>query len=109
MISEFMCGNGLKLNGDKTHIIHFSTDTIRSTNVQLNTGNEVISVSQSEKLLGGVVSMNLRWDEHIMHDSNALIKQMSQRLSAMRQVCMFADFKSRTRARRTIGATVNKS
>ena len=95
LISEFMCGNGLKLNGEKTHIMHFSTDRTRSTNVQLNTGNEVINVSQSEKLLGGVVSMNLRWDEHIMHDSNALIKQLSKRLSAMRQVCMFADFKTR--------------
>ena len=78
MISEFMCGNGLKLNGDKAHIMYLSTDRTRSTNVQLNTGNEVISVSQSEKLLGGVVSMNLTWDEHIMHDSNALIKQLSK-------------------------------
>ena len=34
LISEFMCGNGLKLNGDKTHIMYFSTDRTRSTNVQ---------------------------------------------------------------------------
>ena len=33
----------------------------------------MISVSQSEKLLGGVVSKNLRWDERIMHDSNILL------------------------------------
>ena len=95
LISDFMSGNGLKLNSDKTHLMHFTTDRAGSVDIQLNTGNEMINASKSENLLGGIVSMNLRWDQHVMHDSNALIKQLSKRLSAIRQISHIADFKTR--------------
>ena len=95
-----MSSNKLKLNSDKTHLMHFSSNRPRADNdqnnaIQLNTGNEIINVSQSEKLLGSIVNCDLRWDEHLLHHSDALLKQLSQRLSAIKLICNIADFKTR--------------
>ena len=100
IISDFMSNNRLKLNSDKTHLMLLATDRswnnkVYEDSIQLNTGNESIGSSKSEKLLGGIVSRNLEWDDHIMHDPDSIIKKLSQRLSAIKQMSYFADFKTR--------------
>ena len=93
-----MSSNRLKLNSEKTHLMLFTND--RASNVQdhkikLNTGKEVIGVSKCENILGGIVSRNLKWDEYLMHNSDSVVKKLSQRLSAIKQICNVANFKTR--------------
>ena len=72
IISEFMSNNKLKLNSDKTHVMVLSSEralnALDMESICLNTGNEVIRCSKSEKLLGGIISRNLKWSDHLLHD-----------------------------------------
>ena len=100
LVSEFMSDNKLKLNGDKTHLMMMASERswnvlVDEDDVNLNTGNEVISCSKSGNLLGGIISRNLKWADHILHDSNSLVKQLSKRLTAIRRISYMADFKTR--------------
>ena len=78
----------------------FARDRAWSVNLnedilQLHTGNESINLSRSEKLLGGVVSRNLKWADHVMFDQDSVFKKLSQRLNAVKQISYYADFKTR--------------
>ena len=99
VISDFMASNKLKLNSEKTHLMLFSSDRVwraaLDDSVQLHTGSEIIKVEKSEKILGGVVHRNLKWTEHLLHGQDAVIKNLSKRLSAIKMVCSIADFKTR--------------
>ena len=61
----------------------------------LNTGNEIISTSKSEKLLGGIINQNLKWTDHILLNEESLLKKLGTRLNALRKINTFADFKTR--------------
>ena len=55
-----MNNNKLKLNGDKTHLMLLANDyawrnKLDENSIHLNTGNDIISTSKSEKLLGGII------------------------------------------------------
>ena len=93
-----MSNNKLKLDSEKTNLILFSYDrTWRAQDnvIELDTGNEVINVTETVNVLGGIVSRNLKWEAHLLHDSNCAMKKLSQRLSAIKQICNVADFKTR--------------
>ena len=83
VISEFMSNNKLKLNSEKTHLMFFARERAWSGNigenvVKLNTGRESIDISKSEKLLGGVVSKDLKWAEHVMFDPDSIVQKLSR-------------------------------
>ena len=99
MISDYMASNGLKLNEDKTHLMVLMTDEARRTkqdfNVSLDTQQEIIYPSKSEKLLGGIISQNLKFHDHILNDEESLLTILNTRLKALKKVGMVASFKSR--------------
>ena len=72
VISKFMGSNRLKLNDDKTHLMLLSTDKAWRTKLSQDSlllrteQNVLIRTSNCEKLLGGVVSQNFKWTEHIL-------------------------------------------
>ena len=99
-VSEFMLSNKLKLNGDKTHLMMLATENawrskINDQSISLNTGQETIHCSKSEILLGGLISADLKWSEYILHSENSLVKKLSFRLSALKNVARLADFRTR--------------
>ena len=93
--------NGLKLNGDKTHLLCLMSDESRRAKpnfqIKLDTGQEIIESSMSEKLLGGVVGRNLKFTDHIQNDDNSLLKVVNKRLYALKKVSILTSFKSRKR------------
>ena len=98
-ISDCMARNKLKLNGDKTHLLCLMTDEARRAKptfqIELNTGEEVIEASKSEKLLGGIIGQNLKFAEHIQNDEKSLLKTVSKRLAALKKLSYLTSFKSR--------------
>ena len=50
----------------------------------LDTGQEIISTSRTEMLLGGLIYQNLKWTEHILLNEDSLIKKLGTRLNASR-------------------------
>ena len=63
--------------------------------VEIRTPTEVISATESEKLLGGIVHQNLKWAEHILSGEDALVKALTTRLGALKIVGKVASFKNR--------------
>jgi hypothetical protein len=97
-----MNNNKLKLNGDKTHLILLSTDKAWKTKLNQNSitlqtgpGEEPISTTNCENLLGGFISQNLKWTNHILLNEKSLVKQLGTRLNALKKISRVADFKTR--------------
>ena len=67
----------------------------RISNLQLDTGNELISPSPCEKLLGAYVSQDLKWDQHIKLHSGSAVNVLTSRLYALCKISQFASFKTR--------------
>ena len=95
-----MNNNKLKLNSDKTHLMLLATDyawkrKLSPNSLSLNTGQEVISTTSCEQLLGGFIAQNLKWTNHILLNEKSLVKQLGTRLNALKKVSRVADFKTR--------------
>ena len=94
VISEYMSNNRLKLNGDKTHLMLLASsytwsNKLNNDSINLDTGNEVIKTSQTERLLGVLVNQNLKWANHILlgnpgQGELSLIHQLGKRLAALK-------------------------
>ena len=59
------------------------------------TPTEVITPTESEKLLGALVHQDLKWTEHILNGDDALVKGLARRLGALKKVCRVASFRNR--------------
>ena len=99
-ISTFMNNNKLKLNSDKTHLMLLGTDSawrnkLSPRSICLDTGQEIIQTTESEKLLGGFIAQNLKWTNHILLNENSLVKQLGIRVIALKKISRVADFKTR--------------
>ena len=97
-----MNNNKLKLNGDKTHLMLLSTDKAWKTKLNQNSitlqtgpGEELISTTNCKNLLGGFISQNLKWTNHILLNEKSLVKQLGTRLNALKKISRVADFKTR--------------
>ena len=94
-----MAINKLKLNTSKTHLIILRTKEAHrrdgSSGVELDTGNEIIKPSECEKLLGVIVSKDLKWEQHIRLHKNSAIRVLTQRLNALSRISKFTSFKTR--------------
>ena len=99
LIVEYMAMNKLELNSNKTHLLILRTREAHkhdgTLGIELNTGNEDIKPSECEKLLGVVVSQDLKWDQYIRLHNDSLIKILTQRLNALLKISQFASFKTR--------------
>ena len=99
-IAAFMNNNKLKLNGDKTHFMLLGTNSawknhLDANSISLNTGQEIIRTTECENLLGGNISQNLKWTNHILLNEKSLVKQLGTRLNALRKISKVVDYKTR--------------
>ena len=94
-----MTSNRLKVNGDKTHLMIMMTDQARrlkpNFDIEIEIDNEIIETSKNEKMLGGIISQNLKWTEHIRDNKESLIKCLTKRLFALYKICKISNFKTR--------------
>ena len=98
LLSEYLTSNRLKLNDDKTHLILMTTSQnrrLKNPQIQVQTPNETINTSNSEKLLGGFIHEDLKWKEHIVDNENSLIKSLTTCLNALKKMSTCANFKMR--------------
>ena len=98
-IAEYMRSHKLKLNGKKTHLMLLLSDSARKARedntINLDTGDEIISPTKCEKLLGGFIGQNLKFTEHIQDNEKSMLKILNKRLNALKKVSKLASFKSR--------------
>ena len=98
-ISEYMNSNRLKLNSGKTHLMVMMTDQMKryrqNFGVKLDTITKIIKPTENEKMLGGIISSNLKWTEHILNNKESLVKSLTKRLNGLQKISKIASFKNR--------------
>ena len=97
VIAEYMAANKLVINDEKTHLLVLGTKSmnLKRKNVSLQAGNYTILPSHQEKLLGCIVSDNLKWRHHILESEQAMVKQLTSRINALSMLSSKADFSTR--------------
>jgi hypothetical protein len=73
---------------------HAWRNKLDDNSINLNTRDEIIGTSQSEKLLGGLINQNLKWTDHIIINEESLLKKLGTRLNALKQIGKFSDFRT---------------
>ena len=84
-IADYMAANKLVINDDQTHLVVMATKKFaqQREEVQIQAGQHVIKPSSSEKLLGCVISQDLKWKEHIMGSDQSMILQLTTRINKL--------------------------
>ena len=75
-IADYMATNNLVINADKTHLV-------------------IILPSMTEKLLGGHISQDLKWKQHILDSENSLVRQLTCRIDGLAIMSSRATFMTR--------------
>ena len=98
-ISDYMAQNKLVLNSDKTHLIVMATQhqhrVYGDFGITLDTGTQEIVPTFCEKILGGYISNNYKWNEHIMGNEKSIFRTLISRINALRKIRQIAPFKTR--------------
>jgi hypothetical protein len=68
---------------------------LKNPEIHLFTPNEIIETEDSEKLLGGFIHKDLKWNEHIVDNEKSLVKSLTTRLNALKKICKYSSFETR--------------
>ena len=81
VLAKYMTNNRLILNSDKTHLLVMTSSTMHrfhgNFDITLNTESEVIEPQDNETLLGGIISSDLKWIEHIQTGKKSMLTQIT--------------------------------
>ena len=98
-LSEYMSNNKLCINSDKTHLLVMTSSKMHKIHgnfgITLNTGTEIIEPQDHEYLLGGIISSNFKWIEHIRDHKKSMLNQITSRLNALNKISRISSFKTR--------------
>ena len=99
LMSNYMNNNKLVINSDKTHLLVMTSSKNHKNHgnygITLNTGSEIIQPQDNEFLLGGIISNDLKWIQHIKNDKKSMLNQINRRLNALHKISFFSNFKVR--------------
>ena len=97
VISKYMASNKLVINDEKNHLLVLGTRAMeeKRRRVSMQAGNHTIVPSKQEKLLGCMVSDNLKWRNHILVGDQAIVKQLRGRVNALSMLSSRGDFKTK--------------
>ena len=91
--------NKLALNSDKTHLMIICTEQKHRRHqdfgITLNTGAEIIEPVSCEKLLGGYVSNDFKWNQHLRDNGKSLFRILTSRINALSKMSKVSSFKTR--------------
>ena len=91
--------NKLVLNSDKTHLLVMASAhkhrKHENFGIVLNTGAEIIEPISDEKLLGGQISNNFTWNNHIRDNKTSMFKILTSKINALSKISKIANFRTR--------------
>ena len=97
VISKYMAANKLVINDEKTHVLVLGTRAMdeKRDMVRMQAGNHTILPTKQEKLLGCVVSDDLKWKHHILDDEQSMVRQLTSRVNALSMISSRGDFRTK--------------
>ena len=94
-----MNANKLVLNSDKTHLLVMATPYQHSQHqnfgITLNTGSEIIEPIYTEKLLGGHITNDFKFNEHLKENEQSVFRSLTSRVNALSKISKVSSFKTR--------------
>ena len=99
MIADYMGRNKLILNSDKTHLLVMTSSRSHRNHhnfgITLDTGTEIIEPGCEERLLGGIITNDMKWNGHVRDSEKSLIQILTSRINALCKVSAYSSFKTR--------------
>ena len=82
------CANKLVINGDKTPMVVLGKrqEAARRQKVTISAGGHTITPSKSEKLLGAIISEDMKWTVNLVHSDMSLLSQLTSRINGLSKV-----------------------
>ena len=96
-IAKYMIANKLVINDDKTQLVVMGSRSTasRQAEVTLTAGQHSIVKTKTAKLLGGTISQDLKWKEHLLTSEQSVIRQVTSRVNGLSLISSRATFKTR--------------
>ena len=98
-IARYMTANKLVLNSDKTHLLIMATPYQHKHHqdygITLNTGHEIVEPIYSEKLLGGHITNDFKFNEHLKENEKSAFRTLTSRVNALAKISKISSFKTR--------------
>ena len=81
LLEDWISGNRLVINPDKTHLMVMGPKKIQARRLQVSiqAGGFNISPTETETMLGGHLHQSLQWNHHISDSRKSLSKQLTRR------------------------------
>ena len=97
LLEEWINGNKLVINPDKTHLMVMGSKKImaKRQQVSIQAGGFTIRPTETEKLLGGHLHQSLQWNHHLSDGKKSLSKQLTTRINGLKKIAASATFKTR--------------
>ena len=89
-LESHLTSNKLKFNKDKSNIILVAKPSIQKEGIQIQAAGKIIQSKQSLKLLGIVLSDDMKFNKQV----NIMIGQLTNRLISIRQISKYASSKT---------------
>ena len=96
-LKTWMINNKLVINPDKTDLLVIGKKNSqgRRNEVSLCIGNSVIQPSVTGRLLGAVISQDLKWNQHIQNNQGSLMAQITSRINGLKRIARSSSFRTR--------------
>ena len=88
LLEEWISGNKLVINPDKTHLMVMGSKKImaKRQQVSIQAGGFTIRPTETEKLLGGHLHQSLQWNHHLSDGKKSLSKQLTTRINGLKKI-----------------------
>ena len=97
LLEEWISGNRLVINADKTHLLVLGLKKISGKRgaVQIKAGPYMIDPSESEKLLGCNIHQSMKWNLHMRDHSKSVAKLITFRINGLRKIAKNSTYQTR--------------
>ena len=97
LLEEWIQGNKLVINPDKTHLMVMGSKKISEMRKQvcIQAGQFTIKPTEAEKLLGGNLHETLKWNHHIRDCDSSIMKQLTSRINGLKKIASNCTFNTR--------------
>ena len=87
LLEDWISGNNLVINPDKTHLMVMGPKKIavRRTQVSIQAGTFTITPTETETLLGCHLHQSVQWNHHVRDGKKSLMKQLTGRNNGLKK------------------------
>ena len=97
LLEDWINGNKLVINQDKTHLMVMGPKKISAKRhlVSIQAGEFTIEPTESEKMLGGQLHQSMKWNYHIRDSKQSIMRQLTSRINGLKKIAKNATFNTR--------------